>query len=87
MSALPPKADIRRRSWDVRFVPSAGADTRKEGVTASGCEFEVIRFHRPVLHVQQLHRSHYELKSEQMVAAIQKVREAVFDLCAFRSRL
>jgi hypothetical protein len=23
MSALPPKADIRRRWWDVRYVPKA----------------------------------------------------------------
>jgi hypothetical protein len=23
MSALPPKADIRERNWDVRFVPKA----------------------------------------------------------------
>ena len=23
MSALPPKADIRQRAWDVRYVPKA----------------------------------------------------------------
>jgi hypothetical protein len=27
MSALPPKADIRRRDWDVRFVPQADSCT------------------------------------------------------------
>jgi hypothetical protein len=34
MSALPPKADIRRRDWNVRFVPKA--DIRERGLFAFG---------------------------------------------------
>jgi hypothetical protein len=29
MSALPPKADIRQRNWDVRFAPKAGIHQRE----------------------------------------------------------
>jgi hypothetical protein len=29
MSALPPKADIRQRNWDIRFVPKAGIHQRE----------------------------------------------------------
>jgi hypothetical protein len=28
MSALPPKADIAERNWDVRFVPKADIEAR-----------------------------------------------------------
>jgi hypothetical protein len=30
MSAIPPKADIAERAWDVRFVPKADIDRREE---------------------------------------------------------
>jgi hypothetical protein len=32
MSALPPKADIAERNWDVRFVPKADIAERDQDV-------------------------------------------------------
>jgi hypothetical protein len=37
MSALPPKADIKKRCWDVRFVPKADIGT----VTLAACRIRV----------------------------------------------
>src|SRR5262245_42931777 len=40
MSALPPKADIRRHDWHVRFVPLTDIGTpRRLGVQAYECRF------------------------------------------------
>jgi hypothetical protein len=33
MSALPPKADIAERDWDVRFVPKADIDSQTISAT------------------------------------------------------
>jgi hypothetical protein len=40
MSALPPKADIRQRNWDVRFVPKAGSCTTALVTTAIAGNWE-----------------------------------------------
>jgi hypothetical protein len=36
MSALPPKADIGERGWDVRFVPKADFDRSLDHLVGAG---------------------------------------------------
>jgi hypothetical protein len=43
MSALPPKADITGRQWDVRFVPKAAhALQQSRPVISTHCEKDVL---------------------------------------------
>jgi hypothetical protein len=44
MSALPPKADIRQRDWDVRFVPKADIDRYSIASSACGLLYILRRF-------------------------------------------